>query len=79
MKRRFDPRGMRKAMEERNEEAKQSSEALLAEIKSGDIDPAAENFNQGAAQPEIAEWVFPVMHRNIGNSNNISITKLIAK
>ena len=55
MKRRFDPRGMRKAMEERNEEAKQSSEALLAEIKSGDIDPASENFNQGAAKPEITE------------------------
>ena len=50
MKRRFDPRGMRKAMEDRNQEARQSAEAFLQDVKSGTLDPKAENFNQGAAQ-----------------------------
>ena len=48
MKRRFDPRGMRKAMAERNEEAQKAATAFAEDLKAGTLDPKAEDFNQGA-------------------------------
>ena len=47
MKSRFDPRGMRKAMEERNTEARAAAAEFGSQMKDGTLDPSSPNFNQG--------------------------------
>lgn len=48
MKRRFDPRRMRKSLEERNEEAQKAAAAFAEALASGSLDPKSDTFNQGA-------------------------------
>ena len=48
MKRRFDPRGMEKAIQERNEAAQKAATSFAEDLKAGILDPKSEDFNQGA-------------------------------
>ena len=48
MRSRFDPRGMKKALEERNAEAKAEAKTYSDDMESGLLDPHAKMFNQGS-------------------------------
>lgn len=47
MRSRFDPRGIKKALQERNADAIASAKVFADDIKSGVLDPKSEDFNQG--------------------------------
>jgi len=47
MKSRFDPRGMRKAMQERNAEAQAAAADFSQQLREGALDPTSPKFNQG--------------------------------
>ena len=52
MKSRFDPRGMRKAMQERNTEAQAAAADFAQQLKEGVLDPISPKFNQGQESTE---------------------------
>ncbi len=47
MKSRFDPRGMRKALQERNTEAQAAAAEFSQQLKDGLLDHTSPTFNQG--------------------------------
>ena len=50
MRSRFDPRGIRKVLEERNADALASAKVFADDLKSGVLDTSSEDFNQGTLQ-----------------------------
>lgn len=55
MRSRFDPRGMTKAMEERNAEAQAAAMAFSEDLKSGALDPKSAKFKQGLMAKDMKE------------------------
>ena len=47
MRSRFDPRGIKKALQERNADAVASAKVFADDVKSGVLNPNSEDFNQG--------------------------------
>ena len=60
MRSRFDPRGIKKALQERNADAVASAKVFADDIKSGVLNLKSEEFNQGALK-------FGCAQGNLGN------------
>ena len=55
MRSRFDPRGMTKAIEERNTEAQKAALSYAEDRKSGALDADSAKFNQGQASAKVSK------------------------
>lgn len=47
-KAKYDPRALEKALERRNEEAREAADRFFGELAEGKFDPSAAGFNQGS-------------------------------
>lgn len=67
MRSRFDPRGIKKALAERNKEAQTAAATFSGEIEAGALDPESDTFNQGSNRyrvflGESLDFIYVLLH-----------------